>query len=348
MAASIGLRFHSVTLMQINFELPGFNQETLFLHELARLPERVSSFGPAPMMRFFASYLIRVRPNAIMDPGFLSHFFDSPGYWEQIAQKAVGAAQPGVNSTKLKELQVPLPSLVTQRHIATVLDQADQVRRNRLQTLKILESLPQAFFVESFGDPVVNPRAWPLKLLGDVGDLERGHSKHRPRNDPDLLNGPYPLIQTGDVANCDGYIRHYTSTYSEAGLRQSRMWPKGTLCITIAANIGKTGILTFESCFPDSVVGFKPGPTVRTEYVQCWMSFIQKSLEDNAPQFAQKNINLATLRELQIPIPPLNVQRAFVEKIQGVYSLKDQLSKHLGELSLLFASLQNQAFLGEL
>lgn len=94
-------------------------------------------------------------------------------------------------------------------------------------------------FVEMFGDPVTNPMDWPIRYLGNLGELDRGVSKHRPRNEPSLLNGPYPLIQTGDVANCDGYIRKYTSTYSEEGLRQSRLWPQGTLCITIAANIGK-------------------------------------------------------------------------------------------------------------
>jgi len=94
------------------------------------------------------------------------------------------------------------------------------------------------------------------EVFKDVGTLDRGVSKYRPRNAPELLGGPYPLVQTGEVSNCDGYIRSHVSTYSESGLRQSKMWPAGTLCITIAANIAKTGILTFPSCFPDSVVGF--------------------------------------------------------------------------------------------
>src|SRR6476646_2180193 len=107
-----------------------------------------------------------------------------------------------------------------------------------------------------------------MASLGELGALDRGRSKHRPRNARHLYGGPYPFIQTGDIANSDGYIRTHTQTYSEAGLAQSRQWPTETLCITIAANIGKTAILTYPACFPDSVVGFTPGEDVTIEYVQ--------------------------------------------------------------------------------
>ncbi len=72
---------------------------------------------------------------------------------------------------------------------------------------------------------------------------------------PRLYNGEYPFIQTGDVRNSDHLITSYSQTYNEAGLAQSKLWPKGTLCITIAANIAETGILDFDACFPDSVIG---------------------------------------------------------------------------------------------
>jgi type I restriction enzyme S subunit len=98
-------------------------------------------------------------------------------------------------------------------------------------------------------------------------------------------------------------IRRYKSTYSELGLAQSKLWSSGTLCITIAANIAKTGILKLDACFPDSVVGFLPGSGVVTNYVQAWLGFLQPTLEASAPQAAQKNINLEILRDLSIPVP---------------------------------------------
>ena len=98
---------------------------------------------------------------------------------------------------------------------------------------------------------------WAWARIPQLGELNRGKSKHRPRNDPRLLGGPYPFVQTGDVRHSGGLITRHSQTYTEFGLAQSRLWPPGTLCITIAANIADTdGILSYEACFPDSVVGF--------------------------------------------------------------------------------------------
>ncbi len=278
------------------------------------------------------------------DLEFLYYFFASRGF----SDVTTGSSQPQIIGQNLVRVEIPAPPLAEQRRIAAILDQADALRAKRRAALAQLAEMAQAIFVEMFGDPRANPLGWTMKSLGDLGDLERGVSKHRPRNDPSLLDGPYPLIQTGDVANCDGYIRSYSSTYSETGLRQSRMWPDGTLCITIAANIGKTGILTFKSCFPDSVVGFTPGGLVCTEYVQTWMAFIQRKLEEDAPQSAQKNINLAILRDLRIPCPPRQLQDTFVARLRCVDRLKTSLREQSNKLDSLFASLQHRAFNGEL
>ena len=177
-----------------------------------------------------------------------------------------------------------------------------------------------------------------------MGSLDRGKSKHRPRNDPKLLGGNHPLIQTGDVANCNGYIKTYTATYSDLGLAQSKKWQSGTLCITIAANIAKTGILTFDACFPDSVVGFLPNAQVTTEYVRFWLSFLQKILEDKAPESAQKNINLAILKSLEIPVPDIEKQRLFSKICADYYVISDKLELQASQADMLFQSLSQQFF----
>ncbi len=181
-----------------------------------------------------------------------------------------------------------------------------------------------------------------------MGALDRGVSKHRPRNDPKLLGGKYPLIQTGDVANCDGYIHTHSNTYSELGLKQSKLWSAGTLCITIAANIAKTGILKIDACFPDSVVGFRTDSEATVEYVRVWLSFLQKMLEESAPESAQKNINLAILRDLEVPLPPIAKQHSFHEALRKRNTLRARLVANQYYLNSLFASLQYRAFRGEL
>ena len=122
----------------------------------------------APKDSVFASYLIRVRPNERVDPQFLSFFFKSPKYWQQINIMANGAAQPGVNSTKLKELEIPLPPLSEQKRIAAILDKADSLRRKNQKAIQLADQFLRAVFLDMFGDPVSNPKGWELKSLKEL------------------------------------------------------------------------------------------------------------------------------------------------------------------------------------
>ena len=178
-----------------------------------------------------------------------------------------------------------------------------------------------------FGDPISNNRNWPVSHLNDLGTISRGVSKNRPRNAPELLGGIYPLIQTGDIANAGTYLTAYTSTYSELGLKQSKMWPSGTLCITIAANIAKTAILTFDACFPDSVVGFLSSNKTKQLFVHYWFSFFQKILEEQAPESAQKNINMQILQNLDVICPPLSLQNEFALFVEELDKSKFSISR---------------------
>lgn len=258
------------------------------------------------------------------------------------------AAVPGLNREDAYRQRLLLPPVLEQQRIANILDKAHALRAKRRAALDQLGILNQSIFLDMFGDPITNSRAWPRKKFSTLGSLDRGVSKHRPRNAPELLGGPYPFIQTGDVANCDGYILDCAGTYSEAGLRQSKMWPAGTLCITIAANIAKTGILTFNACFPDSVVGFRAAEPGTVEFVRGWLSFLQASLEDKAPESAQKNINLKILRGLDVPVPDADLRREFARRIAAVESVKSIHRNALAELDTLLASLEHRAFRGEL
>jgi type I restriction enzyme S subunit len=199
-----------------------------------------------------------------------------------------------------------------------------------------------------FGDPIKNPKGWEICSFAEVGNLDRGRSKNRPRDEPSLYGGEYPFIQTGDVANSNGEITAYTQTYSEKGLAQSRMWPVGTLVITIAANIGKTAILTFPACFPDSMVGFIPGDRVIVDYVRPCLVTMESRLEEAAPQVAQKNINLKILSELRIPVPPLALQKEFAQRVKEIREIETGQATSRTRLDALFQSVLHGAFNNEL
>jgi type I restriction enzyme S subunit len=138
------------------------------------------------------------------------------------------------------------------------------------------------------------------------------------------------MIQTGDVARSQGIIETYTNKYNEVGLAQSFKWPKGTLCITIAANIADSGILSFDACFPDSVVGFVPVSTFENaRYFEYFVRTAKATLLEFAPATAQKNINLEILTSVLIPLPPLAEQQRIVSKVDELMALCDRLEARL-------------------
>ena len=199
------------------------------------------------------TYIIEENGSGKLYMPYLYYFMD--GYIEELRKQAIGGVIKYIKLANLTDAMLELPSVDEQKSIVGILEKAKGILDKRNEEIRALDDLIKARFIELFGDPVSNSYDLPEATLPDLGKFGRGVSKHRPRNDIKLLGGKYPLIQTGDIANAGLYITSYSNTYSELGLRQSKMWDKGTLCITIAANIAKTAILEFDACFPDSVVG---------------------------------------------------------------------------------------------
>ena len=155
--------------------------------------------------------------------------------------------------------------------------------------------------------------------LDKLGTVSRGRSRHRPRDADFLYGGPYPLVQTGDVKKAGLYLRDYEQTYSDAGLAQSKLWPLGTLCITIAANIAETSILDIEACFPDSVVGFvADSEKADTRFVKYLFDAVLKIQFQSFTQgAAQDNLSQAKLLSIKFPVPELVVQRKIADTLSA-------------------------------
>lgn len=174
------------------------------------------------------------------------------------------------------------------------------------------------------------PESWIWVSMPQLGELSRGKSAHRPRNDPALYDGVYPFVQTGDVRSANGVITIYSQTYNKKGLEQSRLWPAGTMCITIAANIADTAILGFDACFPDSIVGFlAESNACVVQFIEYYMRTVREEIDRTAPATAQKNINLQILRKLAIPYPPLSEQVRITERVNSTISVLDHLEESI-------------------
>jgi type I restriction enzyme S subunit len=251
------------------------------------------------------------------------------------------AGIPTLDAVIVEKLQIPIPPLHVQKEIVRILDafteltteltaeltnRQKQYNHYRDQLLRFDEDKGTTEYTED-----TEKRKVEWKTLGEVAlDFGRGKSKHRPRNDPKLYGGNIPFIQTGDIRNASHVILKYSQTYSEYGLKQSKLWPKGTLCITIAANIAETSILGFDACFPDSVIGFVANPQHTTSgYVEYLLSSLKTKLEEKGQGSAQSNINLGTFENLKLPFPPLSEQARIVAILDKFDTLTHSISEGL-------------------
>lgn len=315
---------------------------------ISRLPEPVGRGCIIPdigerMITAVDCTICRVNAKLI-DRKYFCYFLESNTYKTQLEQHVTGTTRKRISRKNLSSVEIDIPEQAKQKEIVYKLDRVKKIIQNYNRELDLLDEAVRARFVEMFGDPVINDKEWEIRRFSDLGELKRGKSKHRPRNDPILLGGKYPLIQTGDVTNSNTYIKSYMSTYSEKGLKQSKMWRAGTLCITIAANIAESAILTFDACFPDSVVGFTPNGKVISLFVHYWLSFLQPILEENAPAVAQKNLNVATLEKVGVIVPPLELQNQFASFVEEVDKSRSRIQKSLEASQELFDSLMQEYF----
>lgn len=176
--------------------------------------------------------------------------------------------------------------------------------------------------------------SWSAKRLDQLGTVSRGRSRHRPRDAAHLYGGPHPFIQTGDVKHAGLYINSFTQTYTEAGLAQSKLWPAGTLCITIAANIADTAILGIDACFPDSVIGFVADPKrADTRFVKY---LFDATIKIRAQQFSQgatqDNLSQEKLLSLEFEIPEVEEQKLIADILSSYDDLIDNNRRRMALL----------------
>lgn len=318
-----------------------------------------------------------------MTTDYLRYFIESKYLLLNTQKKGTGT--PHLNANILKQSKLVVPSIEEQERIVAKIEELFSELDNAVETLNITEKklqlyrqsvIKEAFtgsFTEAYrkaNDTAIDmelpwlsedqimelpkiPESWKYILLSNLGDLGRGKSKHRPRNDARLfVDGKYPFLQTSEVKSADKYITEYSKMYNDFGLSQSKLWPSGTLCITIAANIAETAFLGLDACFPDSIVGFTPSDNILSEYIRYFIESQKAELSAFAPATAQKNINLTTLENLIIPYCSLKEQKRIVDEIESrltaYLNIEKTVNDALQQASAMRQSILKQAFEGRL
>lgn len=301
--------------------------------------------------------IIRLKPD-VLNPRFLYFALISSSYKNKLLNigEMGGSTRQAITKSQIENFSISYPiSSIEQIRIVTLIEDAfaviDKARENTEKNLKnareLFSSQLNRIFTQRGPD-------WSEKRLADVAiTFGRGKSRHRPRNDQSLYGGDYPFIQTGEIRESNHYVTKFSQTYNEKGLAQSKLWPAGTLCITIAANIAETAILTFDACIPDSVIGLVCDPQeANVEYVDYLLQFFKSNLQAQGKGAAQDNINMGTFERNKFPFPRIIEQEKIAaqlnELVTQIVRLESVYKKKLASLDELKQSLLQKALTGHL
>lgn len=295
-------------------------------------------------------FLFALNPNKL-DRGFLNYFIRTPAFADQVAAQG-STNYAAIRPSHVLNYEIPLPPLVEQQRIVSRIEELaakiEEARGLRKQAKDETKALAAAEAADIFR-AALKEGSQPLDSLAT---LERGKFSYRPRNEPRFFGGTHPWIQIGEIEASNKFIRNWTQTLNDDGLAISKKFPRGTVLISIAATIGAVGILDFDCCVPDSIVGVTPRKGTDSEFIYYYLGYLRAHLEDIAPQSAQKNINLQILSGLPVPKLSLSEQRQIVAKLDALQTQVDSL-KHLQaesttELDALMPSILDKAFRGKL
>ena len=296
--------------------------------------------------------LAAIRAKRKIDKEFLYNFFVKH---ENEITGNTGAVFNSINKAQIETIKIPVPPLLEQKRIVAILDKAftaiDKAKANAEKNLANAKELFDSYLNGIFANPGED---WEEKTLEQISEIfGRGKSKHRPRNDKKLYGGDYPFIQTGDIRNCEHLVTDYLQSYNEVGLAQSKLWPKGTICITIAANIAETGVLAFDACFPDSVIGVVVNKKqADIDFVEYLLQSFKVNLQSLGKGSAQDNINMGTFKDKLFPFPSVKEQKRIVVKLNNLSAetkkLESVYQKKIEDLEELKKSILQKAFEGKL
>ena len=265
----------------------------------------------------FASYLIRIRLSQKADPVFISHFFNSDDYWNQINQSSRGAAQPGINASVLRALQIPLPPLEEQRRIAAILDKAARIQSAAAERAsRATAALYRSLLIEELSKLDADK-----VQLGDFLQIARGGSP-RPiqaflTNEPSGIN----WIMIGDTIVGEKYITKTAKMIKPEGLSKTRLVTEGDLLLSNSMSFGRPYIMKTDGAIHDGWLLLRDSAQNSSpDYLYhvlgsplCYSQFVRA-----AAGATVKNLNTAIVSSVEIPLPALEKQLEIAARLDSV------------------------------
>jgi type I restriction enzyme S subunit len=270
--------------------------------------------------------IVKLTPAPFVDRSWLVHAIRRVvGDIEAMGRHAL------VNNVALSDLrQMPFvcPPLSEQRRIATILDQADELRRKRQHALDLLETLPHLIFIEMFGDPITNSKCLPIGSLGDLIKVRSG----------DALIG----------ANQNGGVYPVFGGNGVNGWHDQYLVPADTIIIgRVGVYCGAVHVTDRNSWVTDNaLIVEKRSEALSSAYLAAALKIA--NLNQYAGRSAQPLVSGSRIYPVTILLPAFDEQCLFASRLAQIRQLESLHHDNLKKLNALFASLQHRAFSGDL
>jgi len=298
-----------------------------------------------------------VKDEKKIDKRYLLRFLESQA--GHIIKQAKGATVKGITLDVLQNLEIPLPypedpekSLKEQKRIAAILDKADGIRRKRQQAIQLADDFLRSVFLDMFGDPVTNPKGFPLSKLGE--NCESLFLGLTSKVDYVESEG-YPLIRAKDINT--GELKFddvkYISEKQHKKLTKNHLTKKGDLLVSKSGTLGTCAIVRTDREFSTYESIFTVRPKAESLGLHYLIHLLQnkgfkEKLLGNKVGGTVAHLNLKMFRDFQVGLPPISLQEKFSHKIEKIEAKLEKYKKSGAESDYLFSSLSQKAFKGEL
>ena len=292
--------------------------------------------------------IVSIFPNPnLVDKNYLFYLLPALNYSELTGGAAKGET---LNKEKIKNLPIPLPPLPEQKRIVEILSLAEDLIKRQKEAIALIDKILMAKFLEMFGDPATNPKGWEVGNLGEVAEVKGGGTPSRKKSE--FFEGNIAWATPTDLSAIPSIFLEDTKEHiTEEAIKKSSttLMPPKTVLLSSRATIGLVAISKIPICFNQGITGFYCDEDV---LLPQYLFFVFKKLKDKLPDLSGSTtfpeIKRTTLRNFQIPLPPLPLQQEFAQIVEEFEKKRKEMQNTLETLESLFKVLQKKAFTGEL
>lgn len=284
-----------------------------------------------------------------LDTGWLVHAINSPMIRQRISEYISGTTRQRISRGNLAKIKLSPPPLPEQRRIAAILDKADALRAKRREAIAKLDQLLQSVFLEMFGDPVTNPKSWPIVALSTYGTVATGNTP--PRSMPENYGAGIDWIKSDNLNTRHDYATKAEEQLSNVGEQSARVVPTGSVLVTCIAGslscIGNLAITDRRVAFNQQINAITPYSSP-SEFLYFLLKTAKPLIQGASTNGMKGMVNKSKFSAIQVPAPPIELQKAFSRNFLEIHKLRSLADAALAKQETLFAGLQQLAFEGKL